>query len=244
MRTALDVATDDVFAFVESALDGGGARSAARPESRLGGVGGRSPPTVARRVLEVGAGRGHLAKKLREAGYDVVAIDADRDRAGEGVEVASFPEYETSARFDAVLFTRSLHHIHALDASVDKARSLLAPGGAIVVDDFAWEDVDLPTAAWAYGSLAVADKEHWKDDGDPLAAWMKKYREHHIHESRAIAAALEKRFSSVAAGRGSYFWRYLPDETPDVVAEIVRHTESELGAGGAIRLIGARMVAR
>jgi len=43
-------------------------------------VRGALPPPPAR-VLEVGAGSGELAAALREAGYDVVAIDPAADGA-------------------------------------------------------------------------------------------------------------------------------------------------------------------
>ena len=75
------------------------------------------------RILEVGAGRGEVARRLRAAGHSVTAIDSSADAvraaADDGIEVthADFMEFQADP-FDAVVFTRSLHHLNPLQPNV------------------------------------------------------------------------------------------------------------------------------
>jgi SAM-dependent methyltransferase len=101
-------------------------------------------PRECRRILEVGCGTGELAARLSKDAYSVVAIDSDRDsvaaaqRLGVNARVATWPDFD-EGHFDAVLFTRSLHHIHPLDESVRHAADSLVEGGRIIVEDFGYE---------------------------------------------------------------------------------------------------------
>src|SRR4029077_18260821 len=71
------------------------------------------PPPPAR-VLEVGAGHGELAAALREAGYDVVAIDPTAHGAP-GVEPIPLLDLDApDASFDAAVAVVSLHHVEPL----------------------------------------------------------------------------------------------------------------------------------
>src|SRR5262245_29525384 len=78
------------------------------------------------RLLEVGCGDGALAARLARLGHDVTALDADRGetararRRGLRTVTSTWPDYEAPP-FDAILFTRSLHHIHALEPAVRRA---------------------------------------------------------------------------------------------------------------------------
>src|SRR2546421_12850364 len=101
------------------------------------------------RVLEVGCGAGALARRLLDAGYALTAIDG----APEAIEKArarGVPAVESDflayqgGPFDALLFTRSLHHIHPLAAAAEHAARLLAPGGALGLDEFALEAIAAP----------------------------------------------------------------------------------------------------
>jgi SAM-dependent methyltransferase len=107
-------------------------------------------PAECRRILEVGCGTGELAARLSKEGYSVVGIDADRDsiatapQLGVDAHVATWPGFD-HGYFDAVLFTRSLHHIHPLEESVRHAAESLADDGRIIVEDFAYESADEKT---------------------------------------------------------------------------------------------------
>src|SRR5271169_3913494 len=105
----------------------------------------------ARRVLEVGAGRGHLARRLQADGFEVTALDLALPTRDESCGVrwvqGDFLSFE-DAPVDAVLFTASLHHISPLATALDRARQLLTPGGVLVIDDFDLEAPDEGTARW------------------------------------------------------------------------------------------------
>src|SRR5215510_2943616 len=101
-------------------------------------------PPSGGRILEVGCGAGELAASLSKDGYAVVAIDSDRDSIaaaqllGVDARIATWPDFN-DGEFDAVLFMRSLHHIHPLDASIRRAEESLAADGPLIVEDFAYE---------------------------------------------------------------------------------------------------------
>ena len=86
----------------------------------------RHLPQSPSRVLEVGCGAGDVALALAARGYDVTGLDAalsvpTTTAQAEGARIrwieADFLFYEESNPYDAVLFTRSLHHM----APVSKA---------------------------------------------------------------------------------------------------------------------------
>jgi SAM-dependent methyltransferase len=110
-------------------------------------------PQRCQRILEVGCGTGELAARLSQDGCSVIAIDSDPDsvsaakRLGVDARVATWPDFG-GGKFDAVVFTRSLHHIHPLDEAVKHAADSLADGGRIIVEDFAYESVDEKTLGW------------------------------------------------------------------------------------------------
>jgi len=87
-------------------------------------------------VLEVGCGEGHVALELLSRGYQVIGVDSDQAliaRAQErGVRSlrASWPEFGR-APVDAILFTRTLHHITPLQKAVCKAREVLWSKGML-----------------------------------------------------------------------------------------------------------------
>jgi SAM-dependent methyltransferase len=119
-------------------------------------------PPDCRRILEVGCGTGGLAAHLAQDGCAVIAIDSDRDsvaaarRLGVDARVATWPDFD-EGHFDAVLFTRSLHHIHPLDESVRHAAASLVEGGLIIVEDFAYESTDEKTLHWFSSAIRLLE---------------------------------------------------------------------------------------
>ncbi len=114
----------------------------------------RLPPPPAR-LLEVGIGLGTTLARLTEMGYaaqgitpDPVQAAAAAERFGGRIRVHTTPleHYETTDRFDVVLFQESSQYIDS-EALFRKVRALSAPGASVVVlDEFALEPVEKPGA--------------------------------------------------------------------------------------------------
>ena len=66
-----------------------------------------------RRVLEIGCGRGVLARALSERGYDMVAIDPEAP-AGAIFRRTTIEAFDEPGPFGAVVASLSLHHVHEL----------------------------------------------------------------------------------------------------------------------------------
>jgi 2-polyprenyl-3-methyl-5-hydroxy-6-metoxy-1,4-benzoquinol methylase len=220
-------------------------------------------PSESGRILEVGCGAGELAARLFRDGCAVVAIDSDRDSIaaaqGLGVDacIATWPDFN-AGQFDAVLFTRSLHHIHPLDESVGHAAKSLADGGHIIVEDFAYDSVDEKTLRWfrsairlleATGLLIVGDEflEKILSKTETLNAWQQNH-EHNLHTAAEIGAQLEKIFSRVVRENAPYYFRYIagaitPSDKRDAILQAFAEQEETLAADGSIVLLGRRFVA-
>jgi SAM-dependent methyltransferase len=160
--------------------------------------------------------------------------------------------------FDAVLFTRSLHHIHPLRDAVAAAAECLRAGGRIIVEDFAYESTDEQTLRWFVGaSRSVAafglliKRDELLDDilgaGASLAAW-RRHHDHNLNNAAQIAVALDTVIGSVISEDAAYYFRYLAKAMDDLnqrdtVAEALAEEESKLISQGAITALGRRFVA-
>jgi SAM-dependent methyltransferase len=220
-------------------------------------------PRDCRRILEVGCGKGELAARLLKDGYLVVAIDSDQDsvaaarRLGVDARVATWPDFD-GAPFDAVLFTRSLHHIHPLDKSVRHGAESLVEGGLIIVEDFAYESTDEKTLRWfssvirlleATGSLTVGDdfRDKVLSKTETLKAWRENH-ESELHTASEIGAQIEKLFGRVIRESAAYYFRYIanaitPTEKHDAILQGFVEQEETLVAEGSIIALGRRFVA-
>jgi SAM-dependent methyltransferase len=245
----LELETDEVLAFVRKHLN-------ARPS----------------RILEVGCGTGALALRLSALGHTVTAIDvseeavADARAAGVKALVADFRTLEAEP-FDAILFTRSLHHIDPLEAAVVRAQRLLVPGGVLLADEFAWDEVDRATAAWLYDAQALLEaggvlrseeaeahrhRQHHhpgEPPADPLERWQHGHgHEPPLHFGWSMVKAISTRFAVASAEPGPYLYRYLfgivDDERGRAVFTAMRELEVLRIAQGLLKPAGLRIVAR
>jgi SAM-dependent methyltransferase len=150
------------------------------------------PPAPAG-VLEVGCGEGRLARFLDELGYCVTAIDPD---APEGAifQAATLEEFDDPGRFDAVVASRSLHHIPDLAGALSKIQRLLVPGGRIVVVEHAWDRLDDPTARWYFEQRRAT---HAHGAPGSLQACLEKWQADHadLHNYAALRGELDERFT-------------------------------------------------
>jgi SAM-dependent methyltransferase len=216
------------------------------------------------RVLEVGCGSGAVAAQLSKRGYSVTGIDPSAEAAADcrahGVyaiegDFLSFPGPDP---FDALLFTRSLHHIENPAQAAGHAYKLLKPGGRVVAEEFAVERMDNDTARWFYElcSLLEAAGLMKPDPGqDPLASspldrW---YREHDhdgpVHAGEDMLVALGTRFELERVESAPYLFRYFCErmESSDRgarVAKWVFELESLRIVEPTLRAVGLRVVGR
>ncbi len=103
-------------------------------------------PQDIKTILDVGCGAGGLATELLSRGYEVQGVspspllsEAAQSQAGEDFKIhhGRFEDVDFSLneKFDLVMFSESFQYI-TLDMVLDKAQSLLRPGGYIVICDF------------------------------------------------------------------------------------------------------------
>jgi 2-polyprenyl-3-methyl-5-hydroxy-6-metoxy-1,4-benzoquinol methylase len=219
------------------------------------------------RILEVGCGDGALATRLARLGHEVVALDADRReitrarRRGLDAVTADWPDFDAPP-FDAILFTRSLHHIHRLDAAVQRARALLRPGGVVLAEEFAFSDIDATSAEWLAGILAplhllgrLRRPRRWHHfvgallrADDALAAWRRAH-DHDLHSAAAMEAALRREFPVVEVGTAPYLYRYVaewlvPGRAGSAAAARILEAERRFIRAAELEFVGRRFVAR
>jgi SAM-dependent methyltransferase len=192
------------------------------------------PPPA--RLLELGCGSGALARALDAAGYAVVAVDPVAPE-GPIFRRTRFEELDEPGPFDAVLASSSLHHVHDLDAVLGRMRSLLRPGGAVVIDEFAWERLDEATADWYYGQLRALGAALDRDVPASLDAVRARWVADHdgLHTGEALVRALDDRFERRLYEDGPYLYRELGGPATEEL-------ERMLVEAGAIQPLGFRYV--
>src|SRR5262245_55711165 len=220
-------------------------------------------PSATARVLEIGCGSGRLATELARRGVPVRGLEPDREAAQQarrrGVDVvcAGLLDHEDDL-FDLVLFSRSLHHIHPLDAAIERVARLLKPGGTLLVEDFAVEAIDAVTAAWRYETEALlraaglpsAPGDVPDPGADPLARWRRDHEtDPPISDSAAMKRAVAAAFTLETDSSVPYLYRYLVqadarDDRSSAVGRQLFASETRLITAGALRAIGLRLVAR
>jgi SAM-dependent methyltransferase len=190
------------------------------------------PPAPAR-VLEVGCGHGKLALAVADAGYDVLGIDPGAPD-GPIFRRIKLEDLEEDARFDAVVASRVLHHMgEGLEPNLARIAGALEGGGPLVVEEFAPDRLDGPTADWYEGqrrALAAAGRVNER----PGAA---EWERHHssVMPSDVLLDALRSRFEERSYEDVPYLWRYLDGfASPDL--------EQSLVDAGAIEALGFRFV--
>jgi SAM-dependent methyltransferase len=215
-------------------------------------------PPGPRRVLDAGCGRGELAAELMRRGHDVTAVDVSAEAVeaarAAGVpalqaDITHYPDYDDGSFFDAVVMSLSLHHMHPLDAALDRISALLRMGGIVVMDEFAWDWADSAAATWFYdaGSLLAAAGMADLPRGvrDPVERWRETHADH--TPAADMLAALGERFEITSLRREPYLSRYIGGKVTNGDKEIhneLWRIERDRIAAGTLPPTGFRLTAR
>ncbi|MFC7450379.1 class I SAM-dependent methyltransferase [Rhodococcus daqingensis] len=166
-------------------------------------------------VLDVGCGDGLLAQRLSPVSATVTGIDMDpsatvRARArtsglaNVSIDTVGFDEHVgVDASYDVVTFVAALHHLD-LRSSLRRARSLLRPGGELVVVGLS---ANTTPSDWVLSALqvpVVRVASWWHGEARDIGVVTAEPREG-LREIRAIA---DQEVPGARIRRGLYY-RYL-----------------------------------
>jgi SAM-dependent methyltransferase len=191
-------------------------------------------PSAPSRVLEVGCGDGTLALELAVVGYDVLAIDPVAPE-GEIFRRTTVEELDDPGPFGAVVASRSLHHVHDLDAGLDRIVAVLEPGGLLLVDEFAPDRLDDDTIDWWYGQRRAVAAARGKGAPASLEVFREEQvRQHEEHNGYdTMRPALDARFEEHSFSWEPYLYRELSGVSTRALEETLIKT-------GAIQATGYR----
>jgi SAM-dependent methyltransferase len=193
------------------------------------------PPAPAR-VLEIGCGDGALSLALAAAGYEVIGVDPAAPE-GEIFRRVPFEQYRPEGAFQAVVASSALHHLPDLGAALDTVAASLERGGALILDEFAWDRLDRDTATWLYAQRRVQAARGGPSAPATIDALEEEWRRHHedLHGFERMRTELDARFRERLFEWAPYLYRYFEDRD-------LREAEREAIEQSAIRAIGFRYV--
>jgi SAM-dependent methyltransferase len=164
---------------------------------------------------------------MDDLGYRVMAIDP---AAPEGAifQAVSLEEFADPAPVDAVVASRSLHHIHDLPGGLCKLHRLLMPGGRLILVEHAFDRLDEPTARWYLEKRRAKGPHAPSSLQSCLADWEADHAG--LHGYTAMRRELDLRFTE-----RSFAW------TPTLYLELgeaLEQEEQRLIAAGSIQATG------
>lgn len=165
-------------------------------------------------MLEIGTGgEGALALALEQAGYDVMAIDPAAPGEGEIFRRIKIEELDDDELFHAIVAVRTLHHVTDLGPGLDKIRDHLRPAGALVLEEFGWDRLDLTTADWFYGQRRVLAAATGSEAPASLEELAREWEDEHVglHGYDAMREELDERFEERFFSWEPYLYRFLEE---------------------------------
>lgn len=121
-------------------------------------------PRPGETIVDLGCGTGSLTEKIRAAGADVVAIDADpamvvaaSERLGQPAVLGDGHDFTVAAPVDAVFSNAALHWMPESERVVAAVHRALRPGGRFVAEMGAARNIDaiLTATATALGEIGL-----------------------------------------------------------------------------------------
>ncbi len=178
-------------------------------------------------MLEIGCGdRGGVVPALVEAGYEALGVDP---RAPDGERFVQGDYRDVEGEFDAVVAGRMLHHVHPLDAGLDKVAAL-AP--VLVVDEFAWDRITPEAQDWYEAQHRLLSAAGVEPVGPArLDEW--RLRHSDLHPHAVVLAALRDRYEETTIEWLPYMHRWLGGSSSEAL-------ERALVDAGAFPAIGYR----
>jgi SAM-dependent methyltransferase len=212
--------------------------------------------------LEIGCGNGEVAACLSAMGYVVLGIDGDSRavaqarRRGVDARCTVWPEFPGLGSFDAVVFTRSLHHLTPLEPAVMRATQVLVPGGKVIVEDFAFSDLKQQTIDWFEGIVELLDAAGAFGARGSGFGWQVltargeghvRVADHDLHSASEMRQALTACCTLIADDPAPYLYRYVwpmlrGGRRREALLARVRDLESRAAASGLISPLGRRFV--
>jgi SAM-dependent methyltransferase len=201
-------------------------------------------PPAPCRVLEIGCGpTGGFIPALRTHGYDVIGVDPAAPH-GPDYRQIEFEHYGGTDPVDAIVACTSLHHVADHDGVLDRIASTLAPGGTLIVMEWAQEKFDEATARWCFDRLPDMDepgwlrrhRDQWHASRAPWRAYLDAWAQREgLHSGQDIVHGLETRLHTRLLAHTPYFY-----------TDLDRVTEADEQAAidtGQIQATGIRYVA-
>jgi len=179
-------------------------------------------PAAPARVLELGCGPlGGFVPALLANGYTAIGIDAKAPE-GESYRQVAFEDYAAPQAVDAIVASRSLHHVGDVGLVLDHAAEALRPGGVMIVAEWAWEQFDEETAHWCFEHVRDSDgadpgwllrrRKGWLASGATWDAYFGDWTSGHgLQPSDLVVEELYRRFERVLCVREPYFFADLAD---------------------------------
>jgi SAM-dependent methyltransferase len=236
-------------------------------------------PHPAQTIVEVGCGNGYLCLELARDGHEVLGIDvspdiiqvAERSSAAHphppgfgslrylcaDVNTWQAPE----SRFDCVIFNRSLHHLPALQHTMEKVQHLLKQGGRIICQDYAFDRFDERTAGFLYQMQRVlflsgrydSDPSTLPDESSSIealrTAWLTRATEHRLNRFEEMMSALHGMFHEHLFAWVPYLFVYIGNGIRQTIPEqerelltFLKRMEQYLIDHEAINAVGFRFV--
>jgi SAM-dependent methyltransferase len=173
-------------------------------------------PAAPAEVIEIGCGPlGGFVPMLRSSGYGATGVDPEAPQAP-GYAQVEFERYEMPQPAAAIVACTSLHHVADLRGVLDLAAAALAPGGVLVIVEWAMERFDEATARWCSGRLSSAEADEgwlhrrlaeWRDAGQPWDSYRRSWAQGEgLHTGQDILRELQARFDRELLAYGPYFF--------------------------------------